>query len=172
MWRACVIITHYSPTLVVALCLQLHYAPKKTRISLLAPAWKDQTQQLSPHPGSTHAPLSPPWSKSLESWDGRSWDCSPMSLCWPWRMNGYATDKRHREWDAFYYMGKDRLWGKYWSLLAGQGQAGWGFECTLSCRCPCSLLGNRIRWLLKVPSNSDDYKILRKRGGQMNVKKT
>lgn len=60
MWRACVN-DHppLFPTQVVGLCLQLLCAPKKTRISPLAPAWKDQAQRTSPHPGSTHAPLSP-----------------------------------------------------------------------------------------------------------------
>jgi len=32
-----------------------------------------------------------------------------------------------------------------------------------SCRCPCSLQGNWIRWLLKVPSNSNDSMILVKK---------
>jgi len=40
------------------------------------------------------------------------------------------------------------------------GQAEWGSEHLISCRCPCSVQGSWARWPLSVASNSDDPVIL------------
>lgn len=109
VWK---IIPHSSPHKWLV-CACSYCAPKKTRISPLAPAWKDQTQRISPHPGSTHAPLS---ALGACQWGGHR-----PTPCWKGGWLGTPAARCTRRWCSKRdYMLKHSPWAKSGSPLSAE----------------------------------------------------